>query len=201
MTDETNIEDFEIAEDEATPVEKTISDEVRAAFVAAHDADKDDDSVKIEMISAGAKFKKVTKMFNDLMVEYGYAVSKEEKSKAVASACVDVEWSTEDGFATAVANMTGALDSVSDKSAASSIRAYAKKNDLECFKKPKAAGGGTRTTFLTDFYDALYENPSMSEEEAKEFIEKNGTKNTIRWAKAHQRVRILTNRIAAKDAD
>jgi len=178
-----------------------ISEAVENAFKAACEAKKDEDTIKIEMISAGAKFKKVTKMFNELMVKHGYAVSKEDKSKAVAAACVDVELSTEDGFSAATKALIATLEGTSEKSASASIRAYAKKNDLEFFKKPKAEGkgkGGINAKILA----AVIDNPKMTEVEMNAFIDEHGSDTTKKtWRSYHQNVRAAANAIAAKYED
>jgi hypothetical protein len=194
------MKDFDTDQVEAVEAEDGVSEEIRSAFKESYDAGKDEDIVKIDMISAGAKFKQVTKIFNELMIEFGYAVSKEEKQKAVEDAVGGNDLSTEEGFDAAVSALVASVDSMNERGAGTSIRAYARKNDIDCFKKPKAVGGGTRTTFLSDFYDALVENPAMTEGEADEFIKENGTANTIRWAKTHQKAREMANKIAEKYA-
>ena len=181
----------------AAKAEETQNDAVREAFAAAVKAGKSEDEVKIDMISAGAKFKNVGKLYNEMMIEAGLAISKDEKDKIVADAATDADLSTEEGFDAAVAKINDAIESTNEKGAATMLRAYARKNKIDFFKKPKKEGG-KRTTFLTDFYAALVENPNMTEEEAHNFMVEHGTANTLRWEKAHQRVRKLANDLMEK---
>jgi hypothetical protein len=187
----------QVVEDQSVKKSDPITDEVRKAFTDAVAAEKSEDEIKINMIAAGAKFKNVTRIFNELMVEAGLAISKEDKDKIVSDACAEVDLSTEEGFDAAVAKVNGAIESTNEKGAATMIRAYARKNKIEFYKKPKKEGG-TRTTFLSDFYAALLENPSMTEEEAHQFIVDHGTANTLRWEKSHQKVRQLANDLVKK---
>ena len=193
--------DFEDSETTETASKKSlITDEIKVAFNAAIEAGKEEDLIKIDLIAAGAKFSNATRIYNELMVEAGLAVSKEEKAEVVANACAEADLSTEEGFDAAVKFISDSIESVTDRSAAGMIRAYAKKNDIEFFKKPKKVGGGTRTSFLGDFYDALVENPNMTEEEATAFIDEHGTPNTKRWESTHQKARAMANRIAERYA-
>ena len=172
---------------------------IREAFNAAIDSGNDDvDDVKLEMISAGATFKNVGKYYNQFMEDAGLVLTKDQKSEYATAAVSNNDVSTEEGFGAAVAEImkAGGEGMVTEKSAAGMVRARAKKEKAECYKKPKTAGG-TRTTFLGDFYDALIANPKMTEEEAHDFIVKNGTANTLRWENQHQKARALANRIAA----
>lgn len=66
---------------------------------------------------------------------------------------------------------------------------------LQEAKYPKGKQG---RGVIDQLYVALISNPGMSEEEFSKLIHEIGTKNTIRWEKAHQRVRKLANDIAAK---
>lgn len=201
MNEAAEVTDFEetATSEEAVKTKKSpITDEIREAFDAAIAAGKDNDMVKIDLIVAGAKFKQATKIYNELMVEAGLSVSKEEKDEILANACAEVNLDTEDGFNTAVSAVNTAIESTNEKGAAAMVRAYARKHEMECYKKPKSEGSGTRTTFLGDYYNALIENPKMTEEEAHEFIVEHGTKNTVRWEKTHQRARAMANNIAEK---
>ncbi len=151
--------------------------EIREAFSNGVEADKEEDSVLIDMIQAGCTFSAARRTYNRLMVEAGLALSKEDKDEIVSTAVGENDISTEEGFDAAVAYVDEAAESISFNTAGNLIRAYAKKNEIEVFKKPR--GSGTRTTFLTHFYNALIENPNMTEEEAHQFIVDKGGKNTL----------------------
>jgi len=197
MTDETMIDVTDTEEDN----EAREAAEIREAFDSAIDnGDADEDDVKLEMITAGASFKNVTRLYNKFMEEAGLVLSKDQKGELAADAMGANDVSTEEGFDTAVAEIVEAgAGKITQRSAAGMVRARAKKEKVEFFKKPKKAVGN-RTTFLSEFYDALLENPNMTEVEAHDFIVEHGTANTLRWETAHQRVRILLNRLADKYA-
>ena len=175
--------------------DKGPSQEVINAFEAGVEADKSEEAIFIDMLQAGAKFNEVKKIYNELMVEAGLALSKQDKEEILAAAFQGADLTTEEGFDAVVSAVTSANDSITQKSAAGMVRAYARKNDVPYFKKPKG-GGGTRTTFVSDYYDALFANPRMTQEEAHQIMVDKGTQNTLRWEKSHQKVRELVNRIA-----
>ena len=66
---------------------------------------------------------------------------------------------------------------------------------LQEAKYPKKSG---KTGITNSMYEFLLENPTVTEEEFHEWIVKNGTANTLRWEKTHQKARELANSIAAK---
>lgn len=175
---------------------------IREAFDA--NQGKEEDAIKLAMISAGATFKNVTRLFNQFMVDAGLAVSKEEKDQAVLAAVDGVELSEEAGFDGAVAALASAINTT-EKSAAALIRAYAKKNELECFKKAKGAGGGAKQGFAGKFYEFLATNPTCSKDEAIAFIQgTDGHEETTENVKRHQShylaIHNLVNRIAGVEA-
>ena len=178
-------------------------DEIRVAFDDAVAGDELEDSIKMSMIGAGATFKNVTRLYNQYLIDAGMAISKEEKDEIVAQVLDvdDLDISTETGFESAVAEIVEGGTGITDKSAASLIRAWAKKNEVESWKKPKGEGA-QRNSFVHKFYDALAANPSMTEDEAHNFIHgKEGndetSQNVKNYEKMHQNVRNLCNNIAA----
>ena len=126
----------------------------------------------MSMIQAGATFKNVTRLFNALMIEAGLAISKEDKSKAVDETLEGREFSTEEDFNSAVNDLLEAITGSNERSVSAMVRAYAKKNELDCYTKPKAAGGN-RSGFATKFYDWLSQQ-SRNAEEVKAYINGEG---------------------------
>lgn len=176
---------------------------IREAFDAAQG--KEEDEIKLAMISAGATFKNVTRLFNQFMVDAGLTVSKEEKDQIIAGALEGADLSNEEVFNAKVAELMGALAGSTDKSAAALIRAYAKKNELECFKKAKGASGEQKTGFAHKFYEWLIANPTSTVEEATAFIQgADGNEETSENVKRHQShylsIHRLVNRVAGVDA-
>ena len=158
-------ETTEVAE---TEVEDNTA-EIRDGFDAAVAADKDEDAIKLDMISSGASFKNVTRLYNQFMIDSGLAISKADKAELVEGALSGLDFSDEEGFASAVEAIQDAIEGSTDRSAAALVRSYAKKNDLESYSKPKGQGG-TRSTFRSEFYAFLRGNPGMTEAEATAYI-------------------------------
>lgn len=189
--------------EENTMLDETVEENpenvaIAAAFEAGIAAGKEEEEIKLDMIEAGAKFKNVTRLYNGFAVDAGLIMTKKEKNEIVSGVLDGLDLADQEAFKSAVAQLVESVKDTSEKSAAALIRAYGKKHDLEVYKAPKASKGGTRTTFTGDYYDALLENPKMTEEQAHEIIVEKGTPNTLRWEKTHQKVRQLVNDIAAK---
>lgn len=154
-------------------VEKTeaqlLQEKLRATFDAGMEAGKSEDDIKLELISAGATFKNVTRLFNEFMVDGGHAASKEERGQQVLVAIEGRDLKTEDGFAGAVAELVKNLAGSNEKSASALIRAHAKKVGLEVFKKAKEGGEG-KQGFAAGFYNYLVANPTATKEQATAYI-------------------------------
>lgn len=174
---------------------------IRNAFDASHAAGKDEDEIKLDMIGAGATFKNVTRLFNQFSVDAGLTVSKEEKDQIIAGVLSGADLSTAEGFDGKVAELMAALTGSTDKSAAALIRAYAKKNGLEVFKKAKGGTGEAKTGFAGKFYEWLVANPTSTVAEATAYIQgTDGHEETTENVKRHQShylaIHRLVNRVA-----
>lgn len=175
--------------------------EIRAAFDAAHEAGKEGDAIKLDMISAGATFKNVTRLFNEFMVDAGHVASKDERDQLVIASIQGKDLSSEEGFASAVAALVETLKGATEKSAAALIRALAKKEGIECFKKAKESTGEGRPGFATGYYDWLAANPSCTKEEATAFVmgtdgHAETSENVKRHLSHYLNLATLANRIA-----
>jgi predicted ribonuclease toxin of YeeF-YezG toxin-antitoxin module len=173
------------------------ADPILDAFTAATAAGKEGDDVKMEMIKAGAAFKSVTNLFNKFMISSGKAMSADQKKELLDKSLDDAPLDTEDGFKAAVAVVAEKGVNVNATAAASLIRAWAKKNEAECWKAP--ASEGTRNPFIPMFHKELVKNPEMTEDQLKGLIaglEKDEWKvNPTRWITVHNNTRILANTI------
>lgn len=188
--------------EQANEVEQEVNVEaaIREAFDAAQG--QEEDQIKMAMISAGATFKNVTRLFNQFMVDAGLMVSKEEKDQIVAEVAGGQDLSTEEGFDAAVSALVERLNGATEKSAAALIRAYGKKHELEVFKKAKGGSGAPRTGFNAKYFEFLAANPTCSKEEAEEFINNSefSSENVRRHKSKHLAVHALVNRIAGVEA-
>jgi len=135
--------------------------------------DIDPDTVKVAMLQVGVPFSSVTRMFNQFMVDAGFALSREEKDEMVESiigGAEDIE--SEDGFNEVVAELVDRGSGViNERMAGAMIRGYAKKNDLPVYRKQAGGGGGGRTGgFRNAFLDMLVQNPRMDEAQFDEVL-------------------------------
>lgn len=179
---------------------------IRAAFDSAHAAGKEEDDIKLEMIGAGATFKNVTRLFNQFSVDAGLTVSKEEKDQILLDVLNGADLADEATFNAKVEELMARLSGSTDKSAAALIRAYAKKNGIEAFKKAKGGTGEAKTGFAAKFYDFLVANPTSTVEQATAFIQgTDGHEETTENVKRHQShylaIHRLVNRIAGVAAE
>jgi len=159
---------------------------------------KDPDSIKIEMIGAGASFKNVNKLFNAFMVEDGHIVSKEEKDTILSEVLDGLDLTDTDTFESATAELAERLQ-VSELSSAASIRQWAKKNDLPFYKKAKAKSKDERSSITADIFNWIVENPSATEDKLVEFLKEVGTNNTMKHASLYKGILGVANKIAAKN--
>ena len=196
-----------MSEQEQVEVTDEVSEEDQAAKLAQANIQEmfdscrinedDEDDTKLALIGLDTvTFKNVTRIYNQLMVSGGYMLSKEEKSEHVVTTLEGLEFDTEEGYDAAVSSLV--TDMINERSAGALLRAHAKKNELEIFKKPKTEGSG-EPRFAQTFYNLLVENPTISEEEAKAFImNPENSPNTHRMLNFFQKVRETVNAVAAK---
>ena len=178
---------------------------IRDAFNSAIEGEADEDSIKLGMISAGATFKNVTRLYNQFMIDAGLAISKQERNELIDSTLEGKEFDTEESFNSAVEALIEAIVGTTERSAAAMIRAYAKKNELDCFAKTTASTGERQDGFKAKFYKFLESNPLMSRDEAMAFINGEGdhdetSNNVKKHASNHIAVWKLVNDIATKTA-
>ena len=172
-----------------------IKQAIKTAFIDGIGRNLSEDQIKINMIQAGSTFKSVSKDYADLSVEAGLVSSKDDKEKIISEVMADADVSTEAAFGAVVKELVEKLKGFDEKSAASSIRWFCKKNEKPYWVKPK--GESTRKSFKKIYYDALIENPNMTKEEADAFINgKDASDNVRRHATHYQAIRKLANAIA-----
>lgn len=191
----------ETAGSEGTEQKVDLEVVIRAAFDAAHAAGKEEDDIKLDMIGAGATFKNVTRLFNQFSVDAGLTVSKEEKDQILLDVLNGADLADEANFNAKVEELMARLSGSTAKSAAALIRAYAKKNGIEAFKKAKGGTGEAKTGFSAKFYDFLVANPGCTVAEATAFIQgTDGHEETTENVKRHQShylaIHRLVNRVA-----
>jgi len=180
---------------ESTETEAPVVTEQDLAIRAAFDDNQgaEEEVIKMAMLQAGCKIKAVARMFNTFMIDSGQMATNEEKKDVLDATLPGMDLSSEDGFESAVSAVKADVTGATDKSAAAMVRAWAKKAEVEVFKK---APGAPRTdTFTHKFNEALIANPRMTEKECDVILaEGSGTSS----AKSYfQNLRKLGNSIAA----
>jgi len=187
---------------EATEVAEEVEDKdqpARDAFNEAVAAEKTEDEIKMAIISTGVTFKNVARLYKKFMIEAGLAMSKEDRDAVVAKVMAKAKGlETEEGFTKSIEAIKASGNGITDKSAAASIRTWAKAQDpvIECWAKPKG-GGVAREGFRSRFYDALVANPAMTKEECHEYLKaaEGTSSNIMKHESNYQGMRGLANRI------
>lgn len=154
-------EDEEVANDEF--------DAIKAAFDEAIAEEKEEDFIKLQMISAGATFKSVTRLYNQYMIDAGLAISKADRNQILDDVMEDRDVETEEDFNAAVEALVASMKGATARSAGAQIRSFAKKNDISVYAKPKSEGPG-RVGFTNMYHDWLVANIGCTEDEAKAYI-------------------------------
>lgn len=155
--------------------------------------DSDEDTVKMAMLQAGCKFKAVSRLYNQYMVSAGLLATKEEKTEAVVSAVNEYDVDEAEGFDEATVYVAELVNGATENSAATMIRSYCKREEIEVYVKPK----GVRTTgFRFKFYEALRSEPKMSESNSLAFIKEHGSENDKRAFTHYQAIRKLVNEVS-----
>ena len=162
-------EQLDIENDFDSEVENDSNAAILEAFTEATGSDLDEDAVKMRMIQAGATFKNVTRLYNQFMVDAGLAISKQDRDQIVSEILEGKELTDEETFDSCVKEILEQVKNSTERSAAALIRAYAKKNELEVFSKPKSDGVG-RPSFVHGYHDFLVNNPRCTEEQATAFV-------------------------------
>lgn len=170
--------------------------EIRAAF--DQNQGNDEEIVKMAMLQAGAKIKAVTRLYNQYMIDSGLMASKEEKDNALDTACTDVDLTDEDNFDTAVLQVMESVTGATDKTAATMVRAWCRREDVDCYKK--AGGEGRRSGFRFKFYDELRKNPAMTKDEANGIGDEHGSENDKKAFTHYQAIRELVNQVSGNAA-
>lgn len=178
MTDENEVSQEDVA--------------IRAAFDETQG--QDEEVVKMAMLQAGAKIKSVTRLYNQFMIDSGLLASKEEKEEALDAACDDIDLTDEDNFDSAVSQIVETVTGATDQTAATMVRAWCRRNEVDCYKKP--AGEGRRSGFRFKFYEELRKNPGMSADEANSIGEEHGSDNDKKAFTHYQAIRELVNQVS-----
>jgi hypothetical protein len=162
-------EDTNISKEELEANARAAFDEQTANLNAE---DIDDDQVKLAMLQVGVPFSSVTRLFNQFMIDAGFALSREERDEMIeriVGGADDIE--SEEGFNDVVNQLVDEGNGViTERMAGAMVRGYAKKNDLTVYRKQPGGGGGGGGGFRNAFFDMLRANPRMTVEEFDQIL-------------------------------
>ena len=176
---------------------------IRAAFDESVSDDQSEDDIKLEMITAGATFKNVTRLYNQFMIDAGLAISKADRAEIVESTLEGLDLASEEDFQSAVAAVMSAVAGTNEKSAGGLVRSYGKKNYVEVYVKPKGESS-PRTGLISNLYDQIVSNPMQTDEELTAYVmktaEEKDSTNFSNHLSSHLGVLKLARRVAEKYA-
>ena len=154
-------------------------DPLRAIFESGNDNDKDEDAIKFDLLNGGAKFSNVNKIFKKYSIEFGFDLSKKDRDAKLHEILEGYDLSAEESFNNLAEQVSTDLPGMTTQRAAVAIRAYAKRNELVVYKRPK--GEGSRSSFHADFHTWLVDTtPFPTQVQAETYINEHGTKNAVK---------------------
>ena len=183
MSELENVSEEEL-DDQETEEQEEEDTAIQDSFEAGISDDNDEDDIKLAMIGAGATFKNVTRLYNQFMIDAGLALSKEDKAAHVTEALEGKEFADEAGYDAAIVALVSDEKGINERSAGGLLRAYAKKQDLDVYKKPKAEGSG-KSGFASTFYAWLVSNPEVEKKAANEYIMNPENSENVRRHESH----------------
>ena len=191
-------EDANITKEELEATARAAFDEQTANLNAE---DIDDDQVKLAMLQVGVPFSSVTRMFNQFMIDAGFALSREERDEMIeriVGGADDIE--SQEGFDDVVSQLVDEGNGViTERMAGAMIRGYAKKNELNVYRKQPGGGGGGGGGFRNAFFELLRANPRMSSEEFEGILANHEkASDNVRNNRGHyDAIRKLVNDVAS----
>lgn len=151
------------------------SDLIREAFDQSITEELEEDFIKLSMVSAGATFKSVTRLYNQYMIDAGLAISKADRNQIIDDVMEDRDVELEEDFNDAVEALVDSMQGATERSAAAQIRSFSKRTETSCFVKPKSESSGAgRGGFVKDWHEWLCANKQCTKEEALAYINGDG---------------------------
>lgn len=153
----------------------TIVEEICAA---GHKANKSDDEMLIEIVSAGVKFSIAGKLFKQVMEAKGYRVSNKERMEKAAELLEASELKTPEEVQEMVAALAADIPDTSEKQAMSLVKKFAKTKNIELPEIKKAAAAG-RGGIRQQAYDWMIKNPTAESASLQKWLEERGKKANV----------------------
>lgn len=159
-----------------------MSDEakVEEIVVAGVEAEKDHDTMLVEIVNAGVSFKNAVKLFKRVMESKGFAITAKKRAEKIQGLIEELEFNAESGedVSGMIAHIVKNVPDTNEKQALGVLRRWAKKEEIELPKPEKKAGGAGG--FRAKAFDWMIANPTAeSEEFFKWAVEDQGRKETV----------------------
>lgn len=129
------------------------------------EAGKDDDSIQVDLVGAGLKFKQAASVFKKLSEELGFRItakSRMEKIVAVLEGYIPTTW---DEVAEAATNLAKKVEDTTEQQAMTCLRKVVKEAEKEFPKKPKGGSGEPRNSVLNQIGDFMLENHKCTDDD------------------------------------
>ena len=176
-----------------------ITDTQKVAEIVAKgvEAGHDDDTMLIEIVQAGIKFKAAGKLFNQAMTEGGYRITAKDRKEKGRAILVDAEFAPEnyDELQAMIERISEEVDDTTASQASSICKNYAKEFEIELPKAPKKSTGGIKAEIM----EFLFKSPNATHEELFDFIESKGPFKKVDrseiLAKRYSDMRTLVGRV------
>jgi len=149
--------------------EKNVDVKFVKVFDEMQKAGKSEDDIKMGLLKAGLKFSEVNIVFNKMMIDGGFRLNRSDKLELVTSSCEGQDLMDATIFNTVADNIAKNAN-LGMASAIGSIRAWAKAEGFECFKKPRSGGGQGTSGFMNKFQKMLKENPAVTSSVVDDYI-------------------------------
>ena len=150
--------------------DKTDSQKVEEIVAAGVEAEKDDDTMLIEIVQSGVKFKHANKLFAKAMEAGGFRITSKARKAEARDILVEAEFTPADYDAvTAMCEvLCEAVNDTTTSQAFAIIKSYCKEFEIELPKpvKVKKASGGLRAKVFA----WIVENPQSDKDGMEQFI-------------------------------
>lgn len=120
------------------------------------EAGKDDDSIQVDLVGAGLKFRQAASIFKKLSESLGFRITTKMRTEKVTEILKGYIPKTWDEVTEAVTNLVEKVEDTTEAQAMACLRKIVKEAEKEFPKKPK--GGEARTSVLNQIGDFMLEN-------------------------------------------
>jgi len=176
--------------------EMTDSQKAEQIIIKAEEDGLGEEATLLALVNGGVPFKKANKLYTQVRVQLGLEVSASDRKTQINDYLAKKGLKPKEYADTLaiVASLQGVVPGLTSSQALSGINKFAKENQIEMPKKPKAvkkARGG----FKTQLQNWIVSNASATQAELEDFIAQN--KKPESMAKRYSAMLEVANRVAA----